>query len=959
MKISLQEYISKSKQAVAANKAKGNRHAEFLATMYAQPSRFIEEILQNTEDAYARKVEYDSLKAIRFKLCSDRIEIHHNGKDFDEEDLISVTTFANTTKTNHKEVNQIGKFGIGFKSVFSITDTPEIHSGLYHYKITDYEILVETQAQKPDVGFNTLIVLPFKKKQQLECFNAVKQGLLTLNEYFLLFLKQIQKIEIFEDSKQVLIIEKQELQLTKNILKKSFIKQYFVPVYSEIKEVFLVVSKTISSKKPQPELAFKVSENQKTFDFIEIPEAPLFAYFPTKMSGKLNFLVHAPFTTNPLRDFIPFDTNVAPENLQLLKEIIQIFVLGLKCFIKSGYYNLQFLSKLPIKTPLDNKFENQNDIVYKEFFDSLKLFLSQGKTIPVKNNKVEEAKAILIPADDLLHNLLDEVDLKTLFQKRFFVDDSIVQDSFTELRNYFSNVIQIKIADAESFGFRIHVNPDFLVNKKTKWLAGFYSYIHSHQQLWDIQHKTSYYSLRNAAIILAQNNKFVPAFTDDDQPFVFLPHGKKSKLPVVHNKLMHEESSKLFFSDMGIRQPGVIDEVEYSILPQFAFIESTTRKGYFLSIDKIIEACRLASGHRKDSIISLLKETSFLLSENKSGLKKFMKPQDVYFFNDPLDRYFGQNSHTFFIEQAFFKRLDKKYPKTFFSFQKETGLNEFPKIVVDQSGSINIDGFEDFLHHIDLERSKAFIKILITIPVDNLNDNLVKLISGTKWLFSKSNTFQAPASMAFQDISLKYNFKNNELFQIAGILNFAETNSEIKKRYLDWQPAISPKIAANNIIEEKLETKNVTLNVSSILNTQMMLFSADDPVNTENTVYSDSDIEKIQQWSLEYVLEYLHLKNPDHSISVSQLSDILILKPENPNQYIFVSGKTSLMPLFPLSSNQLTTIIKLSKEADNVFLYLVSFAGNAEAEILIHQNPINIISKGTIEINSKIWISSK
>jgi hypothetical protein len=155
VKLSLSEHIQRSKEAVAANKAKGNKHAELFTVMYARPSRFIEEILQNTEDAYSRKNSEEANNCIRFKLYSDKVEIHHNGKDFDEADLMSITTFAGTTKKNNSDVNLIGKFGIGFKSVFSITDFPEIHCGKYHFKIVDYEVLTPCESRQPSVGFGT------------------------------------------------------------------------------------------------------------------------------------------------------------------------------------------------------------------------------------------------------------------------------------------------------------------------------------------------------------------------------------------------------------------------------------------------------------------------------------------------------------------------------------------------------------------------------------------------------------------------------------------------------------------------------------------------------------------------------------------------------------------------------------------------------------------------------------
>ena len=58
----------------------GVRHLSFLGRLYADKTHFIFELLQNAEDAKARK--------IKFLLYSDRLEILHDGRIFNKDDVI-------------------------------------------------------------------------------------------------------------------------------------------------------------------------------------------------------------------------------------------------------------------------------------------------------------------------------------------------------------------------------------------------------------------------------------------------------------------------------------------------------------------------------------------------------------------------------------------------------------------------------------------------------------------------------------------------------------------------------------------------------------------------------------------------------------------------------------------------------------------------------------------------------
>ena len=89
---------------------------KILVDQYSERTHFIYELLQNAEDALASNVW--------FRLYYDRLEFEHDGKkEFDENDIKGICGVSNNSKDPN--VN-IGKFGIGFKSVFAYTSTPNV-----------------------------------------------------------------------------------------------------------------------------------------------------------------------------------------------------------------------------------------------------------------------------------------------------------------------------------------------------------------------------------------------------------------------------------------------------------------------------------------------------------------------------------------------------------------------------------------------------------------------------------------------------------------------------------------------------------------------------------------------------------------------------------------------------------------------------------------------------------------
>ncbi len=962
MKLTLAEHIAKSREVVAANKAKGNRHAEMFATMYEQPSRFIEEILQNTEDAYARKKSEGTENKIRFKLFSDRIEIHHNGKDFDEADLMSITTFAHTTKKNDSAVNQIGKFGIGFKSVFSITDAPEIHCEPYHYSITDFEVLEDTRPEKPDENFNTLIILPFKKKKQTECFDAVSNGLKTLNEYSLLFLKKITCIEIYISGDLSVSINRKTTETNKNYRTIRVGKISSDPSYGEETSNYIIFSKQPLSEKQQPELAFKFDIDRDGLRIMPICQAPVFVYFPTKMNSRLNFILNAPFTTSPLREYIPFDTHLAPENPRILSEAVALFLSALKTLKQKKWLDLNLISILPLTFEQNSEVNRTHDlVVYQAFFDALLNFFKTEAAVPVAENKIARNDDVLIPHHEEIAGLLDSSDLQKLYKKKFFIDPRIHEKQFDEVRNYFTEVLQIKTADAQSFGFRLLIDTSFLHNKNLEWLRKFYKYIHKNQLLWDAQHSSDYYSLRTAAIILTQDNSFSPAFDAEKRLRVFLPTEKKCFLPVINKKLLSDNECQAFFKDVGISEPEMADDVEFNVIPWLDRQPLLFGKEYVRSIEKILEATISVSLLRKEKIVELLKKMSWVYckSFDFSGKTFFKKPDESYFYSTEIAGYFEGEGSAYVVEKELFKKLNKKFKDAYKLLLEETGVRKFPEFKIHDEKIMEVVGFEDFLMNLTFKRSLSFSRMLLSKPYDFFPEGFKDFLKNKNWIYLKNNSIASAEKIHKSDISALYKFSDSDKDKLCNLLGIEEKMHEIPMQHLDWHPAVTPDRAA---AEENFHlNKSLDLNpdLVSAANTSALLPAFSTTTPDDKNIYSDDDLEKIHLWSCNFIENILKKADgPDNcAIGTSDCADMVIQKDGLVLKHIFVSGKTDLSGSFPLTSRQLSGIFKLFPVAENIWLYLVNSAGSENASFIVLKNPMDLLTKGKLAFNERVWIS--
>jgi hypothetical protein len=154
---------------------------------YPDEAHFIYELLQNAEDAGAKEVS--------FELTAHSCIFEHDGsRHFNEKDIDSITGIFNSSKKDNPD--KIGKFGVGFKSVFVYTESPHIYSREFSFRIVRLVLPQPIQA-KPALKERTRFEFPFNnpRKSATEAWAEIKSGLEQLSETTLLFLNNLRYIK--------------------------------------------------------------------------------------------------------------------------------------------------------------------------------------------------------------------------------------------------------------------------------------------------------------------------------------------------------------------------------------------------------------------------------------------------------------------------------------------------------------------------------------------------------------------------------------------------------------------------------------------------------------------------------------------------------------------------------------------------------------------------------------------
>ena len=542
----------------------------FLAEkLYGDRSHFIYELLQNAEDALSRRREQTPdpqfSRDITFRLFRDYLEVEHYGQPFNGDDVRGICDVLRGTKA--ERLDQIGTFGIGFKSVYAITSAPEIHSGDERFVIEKFIRPKEVSPRLPDNDDRTLFHFPFDHAsfKPEDVFRLIETKLKSLGARSLLFLSEVKAI--------VWQIEDAEQGCYMRETHPSRYGGSVVQIIGEstgqldTEEEWLVEQRDVQHPTRPESLPVRVAfgiENQTDGKSIrQLPHSPLTVYFPTARETGLSFLAHGPFASTPARDNIESDSKW---NALLLSELASLVADSLQTCKNHGYLDASFLSLLPIDEesfPADSPF--------RPIYDAVLAALTGRSLIPSVSGTHAPATSLVLGRSKELRDLLPSTLLTELMGAEAasldWVDSAVTENRHPKLWRYLRDKCGVQVIDAETFARRL--TPDFLDARDDAWIMQFYSFLAGQEALWRAKGPYRYFPegpLRNKAFIRCEDGQHREPFDAFGRPAVFLPIDSPSDYPIVRRSVYQDRNAAEFLQRLGLVSPDLCARVINTIL---------------------------------------------------------------------------------------------------------------------------------------------------------------------------------------------------------------------------------------------------------------------------------------------------------------------------------------------------------------------------------------------------------
>ena len=361
---------------------------DLLGQLYSERTHFIFELIQNAEDAGATSVA--------FELFEDRLELRHDGRPFTEADVRGVCGVGKSAKAG--DLTAIGKFGIGFKSVYAYTKSPCVYSGGEHFRIENYVRPFPVEAPTEHLT-GTLFVFPFDH-ETVPADTAVREiaaALSALQPRILLFLENVRRLRV------------RGAGVTETVIERSVAgegsRRGVTLRRGRRREEWLVWSRRVEGlgRPAAPvEIAFRIEEGR----LVACDSSPLIVFFPTEKETFLGFLVQGPYRTTPARDNIGEHD---PSNQILVRETAALLTDVLRELRDDGLLTVEALQALPLDA---TRFPASS--IFRPLFDSVGEALTTEALIPVADGGYGVAVDLELAGNAAVHELLDPDQLGAL-----------------------------------------------------------------------------------------------------------------------------------------------------------------------------------------------------------------------------------------------------------------------------------------------------------------------------------------------------------------------------------------------------------------------------------------------------------------------------------------------------------------------------------------------------------------
>ncbi|WP_372502278.1 hypothetical protein P7L66_12580 [Tistrella mobilis] len=544
---------------------------EIVEELYPDRAHFIYELLQNAEDARATEAS--------FELHADRLVFRHNGRAFSKDDVWGITNIGKGSKRD--EDDKIGRFGVGFKSVFAYSETPLIWSPTYSFRISGL-VLPEEITPIPQLNGQTQFEFPFNnpKKEPGSAYDEIRTGLDELAETTLLFLTTLESISWrIGDAESGVVLRIQHsdhhIEVLKQIGSKTTESCHFLKFSAPVHGL----------EKQNVAVAFELDflPNIKQFDsnlpiakqlrITSASSGSVAVFFPAeKETSGLRFHLHAPFVPELSRASI----KETPANKPLFDQLAELAASSLHKVRDHGLLTAEFLAVLPNR-------QEQIPPRYEGIRESVILAMNTEPLTPTHDRSHAPAR-FLLQAKASLKSLLSEADLEYLVdyddeaprwavgatQKNTNTDRFLAS---LDIKDWGIEEFVELLADRASEGRRYiprapyfvdGPDPEFLewlTSKPTEWHQQLYALLYS-----ELAPEGDLYRLKNSRIVRLSDDTYGTGGTcffpeEAGQDDKVLPRVTESVYSSGKSRTQQHNARK-FLEEIGVRVVGEAEQVE-------------------------------------------------------------------------------------------------------------------------------------------------------------------------------------------------------------------------------------------------------------------------------------------------------------------------------------------------------------------------------------------------------------
>ena len=659
----------------------------------SKESHFILELIQNADDnTYKPNVD----PSLSFTIYDKRLVVKNNEIGFQEKNVRALCSAGESSKKAEKRKGYIGEKGIGFKSIFKVTDSPEIHSNGFHFRFDrsnpqDLLGYVVPHWHEPDINLDdrTTLIIPAKANQSFSI-----SSLSDISDTLLLFLQKLRKLEIETNEGQISYQRTDQGPVTKLVTTKPneenkqqiFLRKSFKVDMSNIQE-----PKREGINETEIVLAFPIDESGKA---APIAGCETFAFLPIREFG-FKFYIQADFVLASSREGIHEEL---AWNKRLRDAISSAFVDAIHEFKQRPELANTFFNYLPTKEEIHDKF-------FAPVVDHLIKKLIPIECIPVAGGSWKKPAEVLL-ASEKIRGLFTSEDALKIFDADYLENGFSLPTAFKEplgLKN-------LTVHDVASVFIK---HAGWLKERELEWKALFYAYLaHDGHRTSMVKH------LEKVPCIPLENGEFI---TPSNQTVFFPLHtGKKygfeHELSILNSELLNqalkysEDVTKLF-NELGVKHDKPIDLIHSHILKlhsgnSWQNSDNDALIGHVRYIkDKLPQylAESLESGKQESAAISLLCKGLYIgTKDNKNSSWIFARPEELYLGKEfkptfDLENLIGDElSPSLFVSPDYMKssRSKKNLEKQEHDihewrvFFEKIGINVTPRVVIEISGNV-------------------------------------------------------------------------------------------------------------------------------------------------------------------------------------------------------------------------------------------------------------------------------